>query len=335
MLTRSRALPALLLAFWLWNGLAQAAQAADGADSVAGYPSRPVRLVVPFPPGSPSDVLARIIAEPLARRLNRPVVIDNRAGAGGMAGVELVASAQPDGYTLVFGGTGALAISPALRASMPYNVMRDFAPVTLAVLMPQMLVAGLNVPANSVKELIALGKTRQARLNYASGGTGSLAHIAGEMFKHATEIEATHIPYRGGTPAAVTEIIAGQVQFMFSGVTVLMPYVKAGRIKGLAVAANARSPLAPTLPTVIESGLPGFTVELWVGILAPARSPAAVIAKLNRELVGLLRSPDVAERLLAQGAEAVGNTPEEFRAFIAKDGDKWQRVIRGAGIREE
>lgn len=320
----------------MWLGLsAGIVVAADNADEASAYPSRPLRMVVPFPPGSPSDILARIISEPLAQRVNRPVIIDNRAGAGGVSGVELVATAQPDGYTLVLGGTGALAISPGLRAAMPYNVARDFAPVTLAALMPQMLVAGNQVPVNSVKELIALAKARQGQFNYASGGIGTVAHLAGEMFKNAAKIDATHIPYRGGTPAAVTEIMAGQVQFMFSGVAVLMPYVKSGRLKGLAVAANTRSPLAPTLPTVIESGFPTFTIEVWAGVLAPARTPSSIIGRLNREIVALLKSQDVQDRMLGQGAEAARSSPEKFRTFIATEADKWQRSIRSANIKEE
>ena len=308
--------------------------AQDKSDGGA-YPNRPVRMVVPFPPGSPSDILSRVISDPLSQRLGRPVVIENRAGAGGLSGVEAVATAAPDGYTLVLGGTGALAISPSLRESMPYNVARDFAPIGLAATMPQMLVVGLQVPVSTVNELIAYVKARPGQLNYASGGPGSVAHLAGEMFKSAAGLDATHIPYRAGTPAAVTEIIAGRIQFMYSGITVLLPYVKSGRIKGIAVAANARSALAPNLPTVIESGLPDFTVEVWVGLLAPAKTPPAVIARVNRDLVALLKAPEVRERMLGQGAEPVGGTPDEFRAYIAREADKWQRIIRAANIREE
>ena len=325
------------LIVWMLSLTAGAAIAAsrDEAQAVGGYPSRPVRLVVPFPPGSPSDILARIIGEPLAQRLGRTVVIDNRAGAGGLSGVELVASAQPDGYTLVLGGTGALAISPGLRATMPFNVGRDFAPVTLAAAMPQMLVTGPQVPAGNIAELMALAKTSRASLNFASGGTGTVAHLAGELFKNAAKIEATHVPYRGGTPAAVTEMIAGQVQFMFSGVAVLMPYVKSGRLKGIAVAAGKRSLLAPHLPTVIEAGIPGFTIEVWVGVLAPAKSPSAVIVKLNGELNALLKSQAVQDRMLALGAEAAGGSPEQFRAFMAAETDKWRHSIRSANLKEE
>jgi tripartite-type tricarboxylate transporter receptor subunit TctC len=220
---------------------------------------------------------------------------------------------------------------------MPYNVTRDFAPITLATSQPQMLIVGTQLPVTTVKDLVALAKSRkgQSQLNYASGGSGAVTHLAGEMFKNATGIEAAHIPYKGGTPAAVVEIMAGQVQFMFSGVSVLLPYVKSGQVKGIAVAAPRRSPLAPHLPTVIESGLPGFTVEVWVGLLAPAKTSPAIIAKLNRETVALLKSAEVRDRLLAVGVEPVGSTPEEFRAYIAKDTDKWQRIIRAANIKED
>lgn len=315
---------------------ATCAAADDGGDAGA-YPARSVRMVVPFPPGSPSDILARVISEPLGQRLGRPVVVDNRAGAGGLAGVEAVASAAPDGYTLVLGGTGALAISPALRESMPYNVARDFAPIVLSASFAQMLVVGNQVPVGNVKELVALARSRkgQSQLNYASGGTGAVNHLAGELFRNAVGIEATHIPYKGGTPAAINDIMGGQVQYMFSGVSILLPHVKAGKLKGIAVAAPARSVLAPDLPTVIESGVPNFTVEVWVGLLGPARTPQPVIARVNAETNALLKSAEVRNRLVALGAEAVGGTPEEFRAYIARDADKWLRVIRSANIREE
>jgi tripartite-type tricarboxylate transporter receptor subunit TctC len=307
------------------------------AENAAEYPNRAVRVIVPFPPGSPSDILARVITDPLGQRLAKPIVVDNRAGAGGLAGVEATASAAPDGYTLVLGGTGALAISPALRENMPYNVERDFAPIILAASFAQMLVTGNQVPVSTVKELVALAKSRkgQSQLNFASGGTGAVNHLAGELFKSATGIEATHIPYKGGTPAAINDIMGGQVQFMFSGVSILLPSVKAGKLKGIAVAAPARSALAPDLPTVIESGVPNFTVEVWVGLLGPAKTPQAVIAKVNSETTAVLKSSEVRSRLVALGAEAVGSTPDEFRSYIARDADKWLRVIRSANIKEE
>ncbi len=315
--------------------MAGAACAADGA--VDAWPSRAVRLVVPFPAGSPSDILARVITEPLGQRLGRPLVVDNRAGAGGLAGVEAVATAAPDGYTLVLGGTGALAISPALREAMPYNVARDFAPIVLAASFAQMLVVGNQVPVNTVKELVALAKAQQGKgqLNYASGGIGAVNHLAGELFNGAVGITATHIPYKGGTPAAINDIMGGQVQYMFSGVSILLPHVKAGKLKGIAVAAPARSVLAPDLPTVIESGVPNFTVEVWVGLLGPAKTPQPVVARVNAETNAVLNSVEVRNRLVALGAEAVGGTAEAFRNYIVKDADKWLRVIRSANIKEE
>ena len=325
---------------WLLAALMAACMAVTGtcgAADDAAYPNRAVRLIVPFPPGSPSDILARVISEPLGQRLGKPMVVDNRAGAGGLAGVEAVASAAPDGYTLVLGGTGALAISPALRETMPYNVERDFAPIILAASFAQMLVVGNQVPVSTVKELVALAKSRkgQGQLNFASGGIGAVNHLAGELFKSAVGIEATHIPYKGGTPAAINDLMGGQVQFMFSGVSILLPSVKAGKLRGIAVAAPARSALAPDLPTVIESGVPNFTVEVWVGLLAPARTPQPVIARINAETTALLKTAEVRGRLVSLGAEAVGSTPDEFRAYIARDAEKWLRVIRGANIKEE
>jgi len=298
------------------------------------YPAKPVRLVVPFPSGSPSDILGRITGNALAERLGKPVVIDNRAGGAGLAGVEMVARAAPDGYTLVMGGTGALAISPGLRATMPYEVERDFAPISLVASAPFMLVTGHSVAANSVKELIALAKARPGQLNYASGGTGAVTHLAGEMFKAAARVDITHVAYRG-TPAATTDLIAGQVQLMFSGITVLLPYVKSGKLKGLGVASTARSPLVPELPTLIESGLPGFTVNMWAGVLAPALTPAPVITRLNNEIVALIGASEVRSRLTALGATPVGDTPEAFRAFIRAEADKWRGVIRTAGVKED
>jgi tripartite-type tricarboxylate transporter receptor subunit TctC len=324
-----------ILAAATFTFMAGVACAADGGADV--YPSRAVRLVVPFPAGSPSDILARVITEPLGQRLARPLVVDNRAGAGGLAGVEAVATAAPDGYTLVLGGTGALAISPALRESMPYNVARDFAPVVLAASFAQMLVVGNQVPVASVKDLVALAKAQKGKgqLNYASGGIGAVNHLAGELFKIAVGIEATHIPYKGGTPAAINDIMGGQVQYMFSGVSILLPHVKAGKLKGIAVAAPARSVLAPDLPTVIESGVPNFTVEVWVGLLGPAKMPQPIIARVNAETNAVLKTAEVRNRLVALGAEAAGGTAEEFRSYIAKDAEKWLRVIRSANIKEE
>ena len=299
-----------------------------------GYPAKPVRLVVPFPSGSPSDILGRIVGQELGTALGQPVVIDNRPGAAGVIGVDTAAKAAPDGYTLLMGGTGALAINPAMRTTMPYDPLRDFAPVSLVAAIPFILVTSSALPANTVKELVAFARTQPRPLHYASSGVGSPPHLAAELFRGMTGIELTHVPYKGTGPAT-TDLISGQVQLIFSGITVLLPYVKAGKLKCLAVASNSRTALLPAVPTVIESGLAGFTAETWTGVLAPARTATLIVNRLNGEVVKMLHAPDVRDRLAALGAEAVGNSPAQFSAYIRDEMSKWARVVKAAGVREE
>lgn len=298
------------------------------------YPVKPVRLVVPFPSGSPSDILGRIVGQELGVVLGQAVVIDNRPGAAGVVGVDTVAKAAPDGYTLLMGGTGALAINPGLRAKMPYDPVRDFVPVSLVASIPFILVTTPALPANTVRELVAYAKTQPRALNYASSGVGSPTHLAAELFGGLTGVALTHVPYKG-TALATTDLISGQVQLMFSGVTVLLPYVKAGKLKCLAVASPARTALLPATPTVIESGFPGFTAETWTGVLAPAKTAAPIVTRLNAEVVKMLHAPEVRVRLAALGAEPVGNSSAQFGAYIRDELAKWARVVKAAGIREE
>ena len=300
----------------------------------APYPNRALRLIVPFPSGSPSDVLGRLVGQRYGEALGQTVVIDNRPGAAGIIGCDTVAKAAPDGYTLLMGGTGALAINPGLRSNMPYDSVKDFAHVSLFASIPFILVASPSVPATNVKELIAALKAKPTGYNYASSGIGSPTHLAAELFKSLTGTEMAHVAYKGTGPAT-TDLISGQTHIMFSGITVLMPHVKAGRLRGLAVASERRSSLLPQLPTVIESGIPGFTADTWTGVLAPRGTPQAIVKRLHAEVVKMVKDTDMKERLLGLGADPVGNTPEQFRTLIRNEINKWTRVIRTVGIKEE
>lgn len=315
---------ALMLALSITTGTALA----------QSYPSRPVRLVVPFPPGSPSDVLGRMVGQHYSQALGQPFIIDNRPGAAGIVGAETVAKAAPDGHTLLMGGTGALAINPGLRKAMPYDPLKDFAPVSLFARIPFILVVSPSVPATTVKELIAIAKAKPRQLNYASSGIGSPTQLAAELFKSMTGTDMVHVAYKGTGPATL-DLISGQTHLMFSGITVLMPHVKAGRLRGLAVASVARSPLLPQLPTVTEAGVPGFTAETWTGVLAPRGTPAPIVARLHQEVVKMVRDPELKDRLLALGAEPIGNRPEEFRSYMGQEIAKWTKVIKAVGIKEE
>ncbi len=307
---------------------------AAGASFAQNFPNRPIRLVVPFPAGSPSDVLGRLVGQRYSEVLGQPVVIDNRPGAAGVIGADTVAKAAPDGYTLLMGGTGALAINPGLRTRMPYDSIRDFAPVSLFASIPFLLVVSPVVPATTVKELVAVARVKPRQLNYASSGIGSPTQLAAELFKSLTGVDMVHVAYKGTGPATL-DLISGQTHVMFSGITVLMPQVKAGRLRALAVASATRSTLFPQLPTVIESGIPGFTADTWTGVLAPRGTPAAIVARLHGEVVKMVRDPEMKERLFSLGAEPIGNQPEEFRAYIRDEISKWTRVIKTVGIKEE
>ena len=316
---------------WIWGALLATLAASASSQS---YPARPIRLVVPFPAASPSDVLGRMVGQRYAEVFAQPVIIDNRPGAAGLVGADTVAKAAPDGYTLLMGGTGALAIHPGLRANMPYDAQKDFAPVSLFASVPFMLVVSPSVPANSVKELVALAKAKPRQLNYASSGNGSPTQLAAALFNTQTGTEMTHVPYKGTGPATV-DLISGQTHVMFSGITVLLPHVKAGRLRGVAVASSQRSTLLPALPTMIESGVAGFTAATWTGVLAPRGTPTTIVSRLHGEIVNMLADSGTRERLAALGAEPVGNTPEAFRVYIRDELTKWVKVIKAVGIKEE
>ncbi len=297
------------------------------------YPQRPVRLIVPFAPGGTTDILARLIGQKLTPVLGQPVVIDNRPGANGAVGSEFVAKSAPDGHTLIMGYLGSLAISPHLYSKLPYDAVRDFAPVTLVASTVQAIVAHPSLPPSCV-ELIALAKRRKGQITYASAGIGSPSHLAGELFRMMAGVEIVHVPYKG-SGAALTDLLGGHVALSFGGLAAGMPYVKTGRLRLLAVTTAKRSSAAPEVPTIAESGVPGFDVSSWFGVLAPAGTPREAVDRLHTEIARILTAKDVKDRLAADGAEPVGNTPQEFAEFIRAELAKWGKVVKGAGIRPE
>jgi tripartite-type tricarboxylate transporter receptor subunit TctC len=294
---------------------------------------RPIRFIVPYPPAGGTDVVARVLTEPLAGVLAQPIIIDNRGGAAGNLGTDLAAKAPADGYTILF-TLSSHTINPKLYDRLPFDVERDFVAVSLAAAIPQILVANPALPVSNVKELIAYAKANPGKLNYASAGTGSPGHMAGELFKLKAGVDMVHVPYKGGGPAVV-DTMGGQVQLLFVSMPAAWQQVKAGKLKALAVTSARRSAAAPDVPTIAESGLPDYAVESWFGALAPAKTPPAIVARLNAAFAKVLDSPQVRERLLAQGAEAAPSTPAEFDRIIRDELRKWEFVIRAANIKPE
>jgi tripartite-type tricarboxylate transporter receptor subunit TctC len=295
------------------------------------YPTKPIRLIVPFPPGGPADALARIVGEKIGASMGKAIVVDNRPGAGGNIGMEMGAKAPPDGYTLVLAPAGNLTVNPSLYRAVPYDVERDFAPVTVLASVPNILVVHPSVPANTVGELVRYAKAHPGELNFSSPGNGSGAHLAGELLKSVAAIDMTHVPFNGIAPA-VTALVGGQVQLMFAGAPSVLQHVKAGRLRALGVASLKRIAAAPELPTLAEMGFPGFDVTSWYGIVAPANTPKEVIARLQNEMSKALGEPDVREKLAGLGADAVANTPIEFAAMIKSETAKWSKIVRDAKI---
>ncbi len=298
------------------------------------YPARPVRMIVPYPPGGPTDILSRIFGQKLAEQLGRQIVIDNRGGAGAIIGTELAARAAPDGYTLLMGTNGLLSINPNMYARLPYDPVRDFAPVSLVASAPSILVVHPSVPARSVKELIALAKSRPGQLNYASGGIGTSPHLSGELFKSMAAVNLVHVPYKGGGPA-LAGTAAGQVEIFFPGIMEALPLVRDGKLAGIAVTTIKRSAVIPDMPTIAETGLPGFDSGNWYGILVPARTPREIIARLHAATVQTLLAPDTRKRVQEVGADPISSSPEEFAAHISGEIARMGKVIRSAGIRAE
>ncbi|HLQ24734.1 MAG TPA: tripartite tricarboxylate transporter substrate binding protein [Acidiferrobacterales bacterium] len=305
------------------------AGAALGAQA-ENYPSKPIKMIVPFSVGGTTDILARIIGQELTKAWGQQVIIDNRPGAGGNIGADLVAKSAPDGYTLVMGTVGTHAINASLYKKMPYDTVKDFAPITLVAAVPNVLVVHPAVPAKSVKELIEYAKANPGKLSFASSGNGTSVHLSGELFKAMAGVSMTHIPYKGSAPAII-DLMGGQVQLMFDNMPTALPHVKAGRLRALAVTSAKRSPAMPDLPTIAEAGVAGYEAESWFGVLAPAGTPSAIVTKLNGEIVRILGLPEIKERLLSQGAEPVGNSPEQFAAHITAEMAKWGNVVKASG----
>ena len=298
------------------------------------YPTKPIRLVVPFVPGGSTDLIARIMGQKLDEALGQQVVVENRAGAGGNIGVEYVAKSAPDGYTLIFGHIGTFGFGPSLYQKLPYDPVKDFAPITLFAMVPNMLVVHPALPAKTVKELIALAKARPGQMNYGSSGNGSASHLATEYFKLLSKTDIIAIPYKGTGPL-VTDLIAGQTSLTITGVPPLYPFVQSGRLRGIAVGSVKRLALMPDLPTIAEAGVPGYESSTWFGPLAPAKTPREIILRLNTELLKILQRPDIKARFASEGAEGLGSTPEEFGTYIKSEIDRWGRVIKAAGVRPE
>jgi tripartite-type tricarboxylate transporter receptor subunit TctC len=298
-----------------------------------GYPAKPIRLIVPFAPGGGTDLIARTIGQPLTDALGQPVVVDNRAGAGGVIGADLVAKAAPDGYTLLMGTPGPLTINPNLQAAIPYS-LKDFVPITLATISPFILVVNPAVPAASVKELIALARARPGALNFGSAGNGSVAHLAAEQFKGLAGVQITHIPYKGGGQSLI-DLLGGQLQIVFENLPVVLPHIRSGKLRALAVGTKKRSVLLPEYPTMIEAGVPGYEASTASGVLAPARTSREIGARLNRDIVKILHTPEVKERFAAQGLEAVGSTPEQYAEHLRAELAQYAKVIKASGIRAD
>jgi tripartite-type tricarboxylate transporter receptor subunit TctC len=296
------------------------------------FPTKAIKLIVPFPAGGPNDIIARVVGQRMSEILKQPIVIDNRGGAGGILGTDMVAKSDPDGYTIGVTSAGALAISFSLQEKVPYDSAKNLQAITLVATVPELLVVATNVPANNLKDLVAMAKAKPGTMNFASSGPGSMPHLAGEMFKITAGIDITHVPYRGAAPA-VNDLLAQQVQMVFLDLPVLLPQVTAGKLKPIAVATSKRVPSLPDVPTTAEAGMPEVQAENWYGMVAAAGTPPAIVAKLHSAAVEAMRSPDVKEKLAAQGATLVGNSPEEFGAFIKSEIEKWAKVVKAANIK--
>ena len=308
--------------------------AAEPDSPATPYPTKPIRFIMPYPVGGSIDLGGRTAAQQASDNLGYQIVIDNRTGAGGTLGAELGARAAPDGYTIVMGGTGTLAISPGLSRNLNYDVARDFAPVTLLATTPYVLAVPPSLPAKSIKELIALAKSQPGKIIYASGGSGSAPHLIGEVFRLRAGADFLHVPYKGSAPAKI-DLMAGRVQLFFTGVPSIIAELKAGTLRALGVTSARRSASLPDVPSIAEAGVPGFDVSPWFGVLAPARTPPAIVARLNAAFVAALHAPNVRDTMLRNGFDSVGNTPNAFAAFIASERVQWAEAIRASGAKVE
>jgi tripartite-type tricarboxylate transporter receptor subunit TctC len=318
----------IICAAWC-AGLVCSSQAQDVV-----FPNKPLRWVVPFPPGGSADIMGRMVGQDLAKILGQQVVIENRAGASAIVGSEYVAKAPADGHTLLQGNVSQMAIHPSLYPKLPYDPSKDFAPVTVLGLVTSVLVVAPSLPASSVSELIALAKKRPGELNFTSSGAGSSTHLTGELLKQRAGIRMTHIGYKGSGPA-LTDVMAGFVEIMFENLPSALPFIKANRLKVLAVTGKERSPILPSLPTLAESGFPGFDMVSWQAVLAPAGTPKPIIDRLSAEIGNVLRTPDMRDRMFGLGAEVVANSPEQFARYLSAETAKWTKIVRDAGIKLE
>ena len=298
------------------------------------YPEKPVRVVVPFPAGGAADIVARQVAQGLATNLGGQFVVDNRAGAGGAIGAELVARAQPDGYVLLFASSSAISIAPHISVKVPYDALRDFTPIVLIAFAPNVLVVHPSLPARSAKELIAIAKAKPGALNFASNGSGTLSHLTGELFMQRAGIKMVHVPYKGAAPAVV-DTMAGNVTVLFAAYPSVAAQARAGKLRALAVTSAKRAEIAPELPTIAEAALPGFESTQWWGLYGPAGLPVAIVNRLSAETNKVLKTADVRKRLAADGAEAAGGTPAQLAAFHKADFEKWAKVVKAAGVKPE
>ncbi len=303
-----------------------------GPAQAQAYPTRAVKMVVPFPPGGSLDIAGRLIAQKLTDAWGQPVVVENKPGAGGNIGADFVAKSPPDGYTILMGALSTHAVNPSLYKSMPYDAAKDFAPITLIAITPNVLVVNAASPVTSAKEFIAYAKANPGKLSFGSGSNGSAGHLAGELFKVETGTDAVHVPFKGGAPATQA-LLAGDTQFMFDNLANAMAQVKAGKLRALAVTTASRSPLAPDLPTMAEAGLPGFDISTWYGFFAPAGTPPAVVAKWSADVAKVLNAPDVRAKFVADGAEPTPNSPEQFAQFIAREQAKYARIVKASGAK--
>ena len=306
----------------------------SGTAVAQSYPVKPIRMIVPFPPGGATDLLARVVAQKLGEGVGHQVVVDNRPGAGGTIGSRLILEAQPDGYTILMSSVSTHAIGPHLYAKPPYDPMTDFTAITEVSVTPTVLMVSATLPVTTLKEFIALAKARPGKLNYGSSGVGTQFHLSGELLKLLAGIDMAHIPYKG-TALVYPDLFSGQVSMMFDTLSVAIPFIKAGRVKALGITGAKRTPTLPDVPTIAEAGVAGFNADLWLGVWGPARLPPAIAEKLAAEIARLLTLPEVRERLAAQGMEPVGSTPAQFAEFVRRENAQWSKVVKSAGVKAE
>jgi tripartite-type tricarboxylate transporter receptor subunit TctC len=313
---------------------ASPAAGAQSAPSAANYPTKPIRLVITYPPGGNTDLVGRAVAQKLGEAWGQQVVVDNRGGAGGVLGTVIAKQAAADGYTLLLGTSAGMVLNPLLMSKLPYDPFKDFAPVSLVIVNPQLLVVHPALPAGNIRQFIALAKAKPGQLNFGSSGVGTPNHLGGEMLKAMAGIDIVHVPYKGGA-ASITDLIAGQVQLVISSAPSVVPHVRSARLKALAIGSAKRTPALPDVPTVAESGVPGYEYTTWYGIFAPAKTPVPIVAKVNAEIVRMLADPQMSQRFQSQGGDPSSSTPAELTTYMREETTRWTRVIKTAGIRIE